>query len=399
MRVAISILIIVGCSLAALGVHILLEKRRCRSCNASYCSGRCEGCPVKKNPGGRSYNIDGITVLDLNGTWHQMGMQYGVVAKEQMKDVLAYIDLKLGADAERTDAAAKIADSLYSTYPDTLKSFFDGVSMSSGQSLERVKLCNAVEYIEGEFQCSAMAVWGDYGAGKLVVGRNYDAAGYREIDKDLVVTVFHPIDGTAAATVGYAGEIYCVNGLNAKGLFVELNNGMPSAGSEIHWNIRSSTASLFNMLFEAGNIDDADAFFKSTQSSLSSIIGVADRNEARSYEWCYDGVRRGDAVTEDGLMISTNHYVNGEWPFAVPTDETGWNSISRRNNLSSKAEEYKGRIDVERMKEIMSTSLEDGGPMHSLTRYQIVAVPEDLVLHINVPSNGKWVELKMGEFF
>lgn len=74
-------------------------------------------------------------------------------------------------------------------------------------------------------------------------------------------------------------------------------------------------------------------------------------------------------------------------------------SITRRNNLSGKAEEYKGRIDVEKMKEIMSTSLEDGGPMHTLTRYQIVAVPEDLILHINIPSNGKWVELRMSEYF
>lgn len=352
-----------------------------------------------KNLSGSSYDIDGITVLDLNGTWHQMGMQYGVLAKEQMKDVLAYIDLKLGADAEKTNAAAKIADSLYANYPDTLKSFFDGLSRGFGQSLERLKLCNAVEYIEGEFLCSAMAVWDDCGAGKLVFGRNYDAVSYREIDKDLVVTVFHPEDGIAAATVGYAGELYCVNGLNAKGIFVELNNGTPSAGSEMHWDICPSTVSLFNMLFEAGNMNEVDSFFKSTQSSMAYIIGVADRHEARSYEWCYDGVRRGDTVTEDGLMISTNHYVNDGWTFAGPTDETSWNSVTRRNNLSDKAEKYKGRIDVEKMKEIMSTSLEDGGPKHSLTRYQIVAVPEEMILHINIPSNGKWVELRMSKYF
>ena len=152
------------------------------------------------------------------------------------------------------------------------------------------------------------------------------------------------------------------------------------------------------MLFEAGNMDDVDSFFRNTQGSLPYTIGVADRNEARSYEWCYDGAKRGDAVTEEGLMISTNHYVNGEWPYAVPIDATSWNSISRHNNLSSRAKENKGCIDVEKMKEIMSTSLEDGGPMHDLTRYQIVAVPEDMILHINIPSNGKWIEQKMSRF-
>ena len=161
---------------------------------------------------------------------------------------------------------------------------------------------------------------------------------------------------------------------------------MPSAGDEVHWNLCPSTSNLFNMLFEAGSLDDADSFLEKTRSSLSSVIGVADKNEARSYEWCYDGVRRGDVMTKNGLMISTNHYVNPEWSFAVPTDKTSWNSISRRCNLAGKAEEYKGRIDVEKMKEIMSTPMEAGGPMHSLTRYQIVAVPDERFLsrHMNV---------------
>lgn len=340
-----------------------------------------------------------VAVLVLKGTWNQMGQQYGTLARERMEDVLSYLDQKLGDDPEKKDSAARIADSLYSNCPACLKDFFDGVSLTSGLSLERLKLCNAVEYVEGVFLCSAMAVWDGYAAGKLVFGRNYDAVSYSEIDRDLVVTVFHPEGGTAAATVGYAGELYCVNGLNSNGIFVEFNNGMPSAGNEIHWDMCPATTSLFNMLFEAGCIDDVDSFFKDTRSPLSSIIGIADRNEARSYEWCYDGVRRGDGTTGDGLMVSTNHYVNAGWPFAEPEDEASWNSITRRRNLIRKAEEYKGCIDVERMKEIMSTPLEEGGPMHSLTRYQIVAVPEDLTLHIHIPSIGKWVELDMREYF
>ena len=343
-------------------------------------------------------DIEGITVLNLNGSWHRMGRQYGTMAKEQMNDVLRYLDTKLGSDGEKKAAAARIADSLYANYPDYLKEFFDGASRTSGLSPDRLKLCNAVEYVEGVFMCSAMAVWGDYGTGKLVFGRNYDAASYSEIDRDLVVTVFHPKGGTAAATFGYAGEIYCVNGLNAGGIFVEFNNGMPSAGSDIHWDLCPSTTRLFNMLFEVESLDEADSFFRETRSSLSSIVGVADRNEARSYEWCHDGVRRGDGTTPDGLMVSTNHYVNGNWPFREPDDGTSWNSISRRRNLIRQAEEHKGGIDVETMKEIMSTSLEDGGPMHALTRYQIVAVPEDRVLHINIPSNGKWVGIDMSGF-
>lgn len=358
------------------------------SCSSSF----------RRDGGGRICEQDGVTVIELRGDWHQMGRQYGLLAADKMRDVLSYLDGMLSTDSTRTVEAALIADKLYANYPDSLKQFFDGVCETSALSLERVKLCNAVEYVEGVFLCSAMAVWGEYGTGKLVFGRNYDAVSYSEIDRDVVVTVYHPNGGIAAATVGYAGELYCVSGLNANGIFVEFNNGMPSAGAEIHWDRIPSTTSLFSLLFTAESLDDVDAFLKNTRSSLSSVVGVADRNEARAYEWCYDGLRRGDETAQKTLMICTNHYVNPLWPFRTPSDEQSWNSVTRRCNLAARAQECKGDIDADGMKTIMCTPLEDGGPMHSFTRYQIVVIPEDLVMHVHIPCVGKWVELRMGEF-
>lgn len=349
--------------------------------------------------GGCLYDEGGLTVVDLHGSWHQMGVQYGGLVKDLLEDELEYIDRRLGEDSLRVAAAAGIADSLYANYPVYLKSFFDGAAESSGLSLEQLKMCNAVEYIEGEFLCSAFAAGEGYAKDKLVFGRNYDAASYSEIDRDIVLTVFHPDGGIAAATVGYAGEIYCVNGFNANGIFVELNNGMPSGGWTVHWDVCPSTTTLFEMLFSVRNLDDVDDFFHSTRSFASFIIGVADKDEARSYEWCYDGVRRGDENYDKGLMVSTNHYVNDGWEFPVPGDAGSWNSSTRRCNLLDMACRYKGTIDAERMKEIMSTSIEDGGPAHYLTRYQIVAVPEDMALSVFVPCVGEWVEIDLNKYF
>ena len=104
-------------------------------------------------------------------------------------------------------------------------------------------------------------------------------------------------------------------------------------------------------------------------------------------------------MTDKGLMVSTNHYVNDGWGFPIPGDAESWNSITRRSNLLDMAERHKGSIDVEMMKEIMSTSIEDGGPAHFLTRYQIVAVPENMSLNIFVPCVGDWVEVDLEEYF
>ena len=328
-----------------------------------------------------------------------MGRQYGLLAAELMTDVLDYLDSALAGNPEKIAEADDIARKLFEHYPDYLKEFFDGMSETSAIPIERLKLCNACEYVEGCFLCSAMAVWDGYTDGKLIFGRNYDAAHYSEIERDIVVTVYHPDDGQAAATVGYAGEIYCVNGMNESGLFIELNNGMPSAGTDIHWDIRPSTTELFDQLFKARSLDDLDRFFNGTRSFASFIIGVADRSEARSYEWCWDGVRRSDPATPDGLMVSTNHYVNKGWPYPLPPDADCWDSISRRCNILDRAEESKGLMDIQKVKDIMSTPLEYGGPRHTLTRYQIVAVPEDLTLHICLPSNSGWSEVDLSTIF
>lgn len=355
----------------------------------------CACSPVKES----ICNADGVDVVSLRGTWRQMGRQYGELAGEKMLDVLAYIDLKLAGRPEKTDSANVLAERLYAVSPQHIKDFFDGVSETSGISLERVKLCNAVEYVEEFFFCSFMAAGPAYSGGKLVAGRNYDAVSFSEIDRDIIVTVFNPDDGMSAAIIGYAGELYCVNGFNEKGLFFELNNGMPSAGWDIHWELCPSTSRLLELLFKAETLDDVESFFRTTQSFASFIIGVCNKEEARTFEWCYDGMRRGDIADPEGLAVSTNHYVNREWNYAVPSDESSWNSIARRANLLEMAKRNKGGIDVETMEKIMSTPLEDGGPFHNLTRYQIVAVPADYLLYIYVPSVGHWSEISLKKFF
>lgn len=344
-------------------------------------------------------NDDGIDIVSLYGTWYQMGRQYGELNRDKMLDVLDYIDLELAGRTERIDSATAIAERLYSASPQYLKEFFDGVGKASGISLERVKLCNAVEYVEDCFFCSFMAVWDTFSGGKLVAGRNYDAYSFDEIGRDIIVTVFHPDDGIAVAIVGYAGELYCVNGFNERGVFIELNNGMPSAGTDIHWELCPSTSRLLELLFKTETMDDVETFFRTTQSFASFIIGVCNKDEARIYEWCYDGMKRGDYAVPRGLAVSTNHYINEDWDYDTPTDESSWNSITRRTNLLEMANAHKGSINAEKMKEMMTVPIENGGAFQNLTRYQIVAVPDDYTLYIHVPCVGKWSEINLRKYF
>lgn len=345
------------------------------------------------------YEENGITVVSLYGSWKQMGRQYGTLCNSYLKDVYQFVRVRFSKDEKKALEGLRVAERLYAHYPHRFKTFFAGMEETSGLNLDELKLINAVEYMEG-FYCSGMAVWGNYAKGPLIYGRNYDGASFAPLYKDVLLTVFHPVDGSlSCATIGYAGEFYCVNGFNEKGLFVELNNAMPSAGYDIHFNRFASTTTLMELLLDADSIAYAEAFFQTEKSFSSFLIGVADSLEARCYEWCTDGIQKGSLDTPNGLMVMTNHYVHREWPYAVPTDSESWYSHTRRNNMLHLAEIHKGKIDVETMCDIMETPMEAGGPQHTLTLYQIVYEPASMKLHLRIVGGPSWTEIFLQDFF
>ena len=62
------------------------------------------------------------------------------------------------------------------------------------------------------------------------------------------------------------------------------------------------------------------------------------------------------------------------------------------------AEENKGKNNIETMKTTMSTPIENGGPYHDVTRYQMVVEPGDMTIHLKLSCNRNWVELPMSQY-
>lgn len=340
-----------------------------------------------------------VKILNLHGSWHEMGRQYGAEAQTELQLVWQFLENQL-TDDSKWQRYTHTAQLLISQYPAHLLDFLSGMADTSGFSREQLILLNAVEYAEADFACSGLAVWGDYSKGNLLYGRNYDCMSYAPLARAVVLTIFHPEDcETSVAIVGYAGEIYAVNGFNSCGLMFALNNGMPSAGFDIHYEMSMSTTELLNVMFRARTMDDMDRFFHETRSAASFIIGVADSHEARAYEWCYDGVQRADTLTPDGLTVLSNHYVHPAWPYPTPDNEFAWLSLDRRCNLLRQADAYKGQIDVARLKQIMATPIPDGGPLHPFTRLQFVYEPATLTLHLRVLEASPWTTIPLEPYF
>ena len=332
------------------------------------------------------FKVGPVSVVDLHGTWYEMGRQFGDLMKDELHDIYDFLQSIIAANQGNSDKTDSIVEQQKSQTPYRICEFMKGAAETSGLTYDQIHMINAVERIGGLPHCSVAMAWGDYTDGSLVIGRNYDYADYfSQIADDVSVTIYHPADGAlATATIGYVGEIYAVNAINEAGIFLELNNGKPSANVKSPNYRFTGTTMLFDIMFDADDLNDIDLFFNTTNSSSSSIINVADSQKGVSYEWCPIDVKHGESENPEGLLVSTNYFLNPEWDFPVPSDADSWNAISRRDNLLKLIEAKKGSVDVSVMQDIIATPFEEGGAMLDLTVYQLVVVPETFELWIRV---------------
>jgi len=353
--------------------------------------------------GGRHYRNGKFNILALHGSYHQMGRQYGHLLSGELKNlyknaVVEYFQRRQGLSA---DAMKKKATSLYQFYPQRFKDIITGMAETSGLSLEEQIMLNGLEHYGSMSGCSGIIAWGEYTKNQpLIVGRNYDWFDkYVEFAQNLTVTVFNPDSGIPNAIITFPGVIYATTGLNAEGIYLQLNNGLPSGGTLRYDNRVPAIVSLLASLNDYGSMDQLDAFFNTTRTDFAFIINAADKSRGISYEWAPFEHRRRNGDTE-GLLVATNHFTDPSWGIVLQ-DNAGFETVRRRENLLALGHKNKSKINVKIMKEILDTPMNDGGATwpsggRIRTAYQIITVPDSLQIWLKVPGFQDWtgVELK-----
>lgn len=347
-----------------------------------------------------------LSVVNLHGTWREMGRQYGALLSGELREMY-----ELGIQKKLTDTLSCDPEAMDTTalkfsanFPFRLKEVLRGIAETSGLTIEQVRLINAIEVIAASQlasppHCTGIATWGDYAVDTLVYGRNYDyLPWFKELANNIVVAVYHPADGSlATATIGYAGEIYAVNGMNEAGIFLELNNGMPSGGALWYDSRVPAVARLFEFLLDGSTLDEMESFFQTTRANFAYIVGVADGQTARCYEWPVFEVKRRESHSRQGLTVLSNHFTEFSWGLPRPDDKSFWLTRSRRQNLLSLAKHFKGAVDSGIMMKIMDTRIEDLGATMDTTVYQIVTTPETYTIWLKVPGAQDWTKIDMKE--
>lgn len=361
---------------------------------------------------GELYLAGKVPVLRLAGTFKQMGMEYGSLLADELNEMYGEMSADFGRlPGVSYEGMLEIGKWMYESSPRDLQDLIAGAAETSGLGLEKQMMMNAVEfytpatvYASG---CSGCAAWGPYTSGEpLVFGRNYDYA--PKFADSMVVTAYEPVGSSLSfACIAYAGIFNATTALNSEGLFLEVNNGEFSGGESEIGTREFGCSSTFSFIDQRTSLIALDYAFENTNTDMAFIVNAARGDDAASYEWPNFGVKR-RGPDADGLLVATNNFVDPSWegvPGIQPVGEGpryGY-TLERRANLLALAEVNKGSITPEAMMQMMSTPLDQGGPLlggsRFVTCYQVVVVPSTLDLWVRVPGFQEWTPVPVKTLF
>lgn len=295
-------------------------------------------------------------------------------------------------------------------YSPAYEPFLKGMAEGANLSFEECVMLNGMETLnslkrEKEIaHCAFVTIPHQHIAAlSNLLGRNYDfPAPYEKCAKHVVVTILKEANKSTTAIIGMAGQIYCPTCINQEGLFLELNNGMPSGGYEVNYTRQSLLIRLLEILQNSHNINQLKQQLISTLPDYSLIINAADNDETISVEFSSTSGHQVYVPSAKQPFVSTNYFQSTEWNnISIPTDESTWLGITRRNNLLHLANALSNEANAQDLMNIMDKDINEGGARWGLTIYQIVFDTNDQSLYISRPgfNPNHWTSINLKDLF
>jgi len=358
---------------------------------------------VSSFEGGDRYLAGNYTVILLEGSYREMGRQYGGLMKIELLAEYAMLTSTLEDRGYTIDYLRSYAAAGTQFQPERMKEIARGMAETTGLTEEDISILyyGPALYLTMPAGCSYLAVWGDYTKdGSVIVSRNWDLPDLvNKFNPYYVLAVYRPTDGSnSVATFGPAGS-RPETLMNSAGLFIaDDNSGLVPVGQDDRPDLISE---FFRLMLDYSDLSGLKTAVLTTRPNLAWIVDVGSPEGAYVFEV---GLTETKIRTGDGVVAAANHFVDPSWNL---TSSPAAHSISRYTNLLSQAAAAKGTIDAAKMMQIRDVLLTDGGATyrHSIleghlysSNHQVVFVPANQTLWMKVVDMD-WQKVELAPLF
>ncbi len=214
-------------------------------------------------------------VLHLKGTPEEMGRQHGALLKDDIAALLGKLEkhqmVQMGPMADFANASF---DGVWKTQlphiPERHVRELNALAEAAGQPFEKLRRANTVPEF---FHCSGFAVFGKATRdGRLLHGRVLDYGVSMGLQDHNVVIIAEPDGFIPFVTVGYAGFVGSVTGMNLKGIgFGEMGGSRPGK-----WDGTPMAILMRRGLEEADSLESAVSLFRNARRTCEFYYVISD---------------------------------------------------------------------------------------------------------------------------
>jgi len=385
--------------------------------------------PLKEAENGQMYQLDSTRLVVLNGNYHQMGRQYGLLLRDDLMKMRDLMKAQMITSGIMTydELKSAVGEPFYQAKPRRQKELLRGVQEATGIDLMDLAIMDETYEVSGYERivggaggadCSSLAVWGDMSRdGKVYTGRNFDFdPAWRNRFPDLgVVLVLNP-EGSDFAIAGPAmvGVVSSLGDMmNSGGLFLQTNNADVLLGNFLFSKEQSIFNVMTNVAIDYASLEEMDQVVPGAHANHPMMWLSATADEACYYEMDKTRAIR-CAPEEPGITARANNVMAPEWGFSPKMpDRVGLYSPLRRGHFFDHFKQDPSTNDEVKMRKYLNKemwlpdgTISDGSasilgsfPNGEVTVWQVVSKPADLMMWIRFPTKSAWLELDLKQYF
>jgi len=395
---------------------------------------------VAEFEGGQLYKQNAVHIIVLNGTYYEMGRQYGHLLKEQINwhfDQIKKDFMVTPAGNNPVDQPAPLMNhdevtklfmsGFYNALPNNHKQMIKGAAETCGLALKDMvfmdNMLQGVLYTSGigGGGCTSAAVWGEASKdGRVYTGRNHDfGLSWRErLGKIAVVRITNPVNSDiSVAAMTRAGQVTsAIDLMNSKGLYIEFNNADNIRPLSLPTRMRATDNLAFSLLSDYQSVEELDVVVPTLKYNDALLMLAADPTQAKYFELSPNNSLRNEPQFLNGHLTSrANHALHPLWNMDVDSDpdrSIAFSKVRRANFVKHLSENPSANDDAKLRaflsKEVIvegkisdgtSCILEPAVKVQDWTSYQTVTIPAELKIFWRIPTHTPWLEINLKKYF